>query len=408
VKVRTEVPTGTQVSKRLADSGQIQKVVSIETVLSGMATVDRFDLLIAVDAKDLEEPWSIVKMEGDEYVVSLPSNIREIAESNYLFAAGLKALALSNYKMYPSQKTWTGRFKPTTDQTRFLQAFCLPLFTGEIRAGLAQTGMVRKGLLTSLDVYLQGIKGFDRTYLKFAKQEHPSKFLFGDVWGKDYPREQWLVTKIIEAIRHQSDANVDYSKLWLSETEIKKRVKLDLPIRSKLYSAVEVSFLKDYLADEGIAIEYTMPIPTKEEGRDFGPRLASHISDRLKQIREIKTVLRDISERRLRSCYAPYKTVAERKRARKIPIETLKGNISGTRDYDDFNPTLFLTVKSGGFHLMPFDKKTKEWSEEIIKQKQKLRRIFKAKLQSGDGDRSLADGVLAAYEEFVQYTEPFS
>lgn len=368
--------------------------MDVDDVLRNAHLLDSYAALQAVERKQLLEPFQTSVID-DQPVMALPSNISEICSNNYLIALGIRAYSMptkesSEYKFVTLEnKTWRARKELNNEDVQFLKGLGLPLCSGQFQTKVRTKGALGRGLRCALDFNIKSYKKFDRGYCKYPESPHPRLSLFGTAWNMN-PVENKFLDRILAVIRHMDFSPAPghhLSDVLLNTAEIEKRTKLRLDYKSKLLTSNEKTFIESVLIDDGVEAEYSLPEIPDNMVDDFEifNLLKSSVKDRLAVLKRYKSVISDVVEKRVRACYAPYKTAAQKKKVAKVPVEKLARDLDTVDDIMHFNPTSLCYIRQGGYAVQT--KTLLGDAEGAAKQLNDLRRLFVVKEDRSKIDR---------------------
>jgi hypothetical protein len=250
-------------------------------------------------------------------------------------------------------------------------------------------------MASAFECWRTGQKEYDADLFKTKGAPMPSYFIFGDVWGKNYPVEKRLLDHIIHYIRTLSPGGT-IGSCMVSKEKIVVDKGLNFRYDSELISAEEKAIVDAYLFKKGINKEYVLEISDSMTAGE-SLKLAKKIRARQNEIRRIKSTLKKITSSRIEACFAPYKGAQRRKMA-KVPVKDLVLRIKHSDFYRAFNPTLCFELFE---NIAPLS-----WSSRIGPDEENT--LLGAKTASGQGllnwgiASALIDSIFSRYDEYLR------
>jgi hypothetical protein len=261
---------------------------------------------------------------------------------HYIFRLYLSILEKEGYAISHGRSEYVTRMKKDDTTEQFLKSFGILPLTGKLPLFPKNKGIVYKGIAVSVNCFLQGQKGIDMSIVKTSDLSQPSLYVFGDVWGKNYPVEKRMLDHIVHYIRCLEGIECDFRNILIPSDKIVSEKGLTASIDNALISGTEGAFIKASTDLMGISLRYELNVPPLEsinKLKDFQDK----ISKRQKAVKKVKDLIKDTISRRVSACFSPYKG-SKRKQAAKIPINKLAEEIKHTNAYGAFNPTVWVQL----------------------------------------------------------------
>jgi hypothetical protein len=293
-----------------------------------------------VVSQQLKKSWDTGLVNGTQTVL-LPKNIDNLVQNNYLVKLYLFCLDKMGYEAEVGTEEWSSKQKEDLRMNQFLRAFGISVINDEIPDLPSSHGLVWKGIASSINIWLIGQHGVDKSLFKVRQAIHPCTQLFGDVWGKNYPVEKKMLDTVIHYLRSKKMTG-NISKLLLPKETIISEKGLNLEWSSDLVSAIEDSLLNEILDIEKIDKKYNIDFQ-KVKTIDDVKSLTIEILNRNKAIKKTKDTIKTVTSYRMTSIYSPFKG-KNRDKARKRPVRELIDEIKHTQEYETFNPSIWTKI----------------------------------------------------------------
>jgi hypothetical protein len=380
----------------LSQGDHVSGELSIEQLLAKYPLVTRIEELQVIVSRGLNKPWDIAT-DGDIKIILLPRNIEELMQKHYLFRLYLAILMKEGYKAHYSEQNYSTRMRQDMNIDIYLKSFGMLPETGCLPDLPKNKGYVWKGIASAIDVYLNGQKNLDRSLMKVSNAPIPSTVVFGDAWGKNYPTEKYMLDRIIHYIRQMTIVQGKLGNVLISKEKIISDKGLNVSIKSDLITDSEKSFIEWWVQKEKMQLEFELDIPDMD-GVELIYHVQSLIRERQKSVKRIKDLLKTVSSRRVTACFSPYKG-ARRKQVQKVPIKDLKDEIKGTKEWEAFNPTVWVQLY-GLSPISSYAPQNEAQDEKLTKAQDAL---FSALVAAGCNESTVM-GLLTEHNKYLSGT----
>jgi len=348
----------------------------------------------AIASKALSKPFETTNLEGQDLIL-LPKNMNELMGQHYLFSLYTTALLQAGFVAVPSDVTYNTRMKPDQGNDIFLKSWGIFLATKKMPAIPKTRGTVYKGITSSIHCYLQGLTGIDSSLTRVNDAVNPVTYVFGDVWGTNYPVEKRILDHMIHMLRTDKRIDPTWSDILLPKEQMKKGKGLDLDLSSELITEVERMFVKNYCATINLQVTSTLPEFETMNKTNF-LSLQDYIKARQKALKDIKALIKHTESNRVTACYADMDKATKRK-AVKQPIRELVDNLKHTNQYGAFNPTVWFSL----LNVAPLSAQGYGSEEKNTAQCDKAFNVLVTK-----GPESMATNILTGYLGYLVDSKP--
>jgi hypothetical protein len=321
---------------------EFEELSFTQTVLQNLKLVTSLKELSVTESKVLKEPWDLGYVENTQ-VCMIPTNYKELSKVCYLFPLYIQTLVDNGCTLSLCNKTYNTRLTYKKDTETFLKAYGVILRSGGKVVDIpSRKNMIWKGIGSSLKSWLQAQKDIDISLTKVSQCDNPAQFIFGDVWGKNFPIEKRMLDYIVNKTRDLPNISVLKSDLIYPANKIIKDKGLNIEFKSSLISTAERDTLNMYLQKNNISPEFNKIRDDEKAfiGLEQINQLKATIVNRQKEVRAIKRIVKDVVSKRVQACFAPF-TGQQRKKASKRQITELKDELKQTIHWTAFNPTVF-------------------------------------------------------------------
>lgn len=321
----------------------------------------RLDDIEITSNKELTTPFQTITKNGETFI-ALPSNYEKLVEENYFFQILNKLIIERVYSAVKVEKTFVSRLKMGLPELMFLKAYAYQAFAKELVTPPNRKTQVYHGLMSAQKVILTNISNLDISLYKQRNAKTPSTVIFGDPYGKNYPVEKKILDKLTHLLR-TNKYSINFHANLIPANEIIKDKGLKVNTESDLITENEQACANHILNAIGdFAIPPANELNTVAKAIEFQNTILNH----QKRLKVIKSGLSTVISDRINACFAPYKSVGERNRAKKEKIQTLIDNAeSDPEQRDRFNPSMvFLFVGlQRRFATIPSDWSRDRYSE---------------------------------------------
>jgi Fe-S-cluster formation regulator IscX/YfhJ len=282
-------------------------------------------------------------VENQKYIL-IPSNLRELAQGNYLFCLFAKALDVFGEDLIPLVgNAYRDTMQITKESELFLNGYGAPLAKGEmLEYEPLMKGHFRSGLYCMCKYLTNTYKKFDPRIVRFGDSHHPVQELFGEAWASTRLTEKGILDLVLNATKKVIDTPDWVCSYILPKEELVKRFGLKVNKHlSQVFSELEQGYIEQDHA-EYIKLVTCFDVPklgTFDDVKGFQ-------SDLLRVVglgKRYKTLCKDLTDSRMKILYSGSKQ--EKARKRKIPIKDLIVNVRGTVQFlNTFQPNQALSV----------------------------------------------------------------
>jgi hypothetical protein len=241
---------------------------------------------------------------------------------------------------------WNTRLPKSEGIETFLKAFGILLVSHSVPILPKNKGIVWKGIACSIKYLIEGQNGIDLSLFRVKDAPTLSMTVIGES-GKNFQVEKKMLDHLVHYIRTEFKLNDDYNlkDVILPIEQIIHDKGLTLKLDSELVTTIEHSFIRKTM------IEKHKVDPIIDYKISFGDNITftdvrsyqKEFEERQKILKELKSLYKMVTSRRVQACFSPYKG-AQRKKAQKVPIRTLQEDLKETTEWGHFNPTGWLPL----------------------------------------------------------------
>jgi len=228
-----ETPSGnTAVGEKLTDkSSETDTKESVSQLTLFANAITLAEKLAVATPKEARQSIAVESLkafesrmiEGRRHV-SVPSNLEDLVQQNYLFTLAALALKASNCIIVVG-KDYKITFTHTVDQTLILNGFGVPLVEGMVPKFRNDfRGPFKNGLLCAMMYITEGIKFCDKRWFQFNESRNILHTLFGEAWATKHQDEKIILDFIISVMKTVKVLNME--SYLINIDELKKRLGL--------------------------------------------------------------------------------------------------------------------------------------------------------------------------------------
>jgi hypothetical protein len=341
---------------------------------------------------EIKLPFQTMIKAGQTFV-GLPSNFEENCEKQYLFRAVSKLIEKGVYHTVHLEKTYSSKLKLGASEELFLKGFILQVFNKTLVELPSSKTPLYHGILAAQKYIISAKDNLDITLFKQCHAKQPSAYIFGDVYGKDYPIEKKILDKLIHILRTW-EYEVDVQKYLIPWNEVVKEKGLSIDLSSDTLEEDEKSYIRLLIEENKMQaqLESYSGLRTLDDVLKFQGLMQKD----QKALKQIKTCIDTMVSERITACFAPYQGAA-RQKARKIKLSILMENAKSDKDqFKHFNPTMVLIAR--GVPRM-IDTIPASWSNEDIDSfLLKTRTIITGTLSASE---SISQSIFVRYRRYL-------
>jgi hypothetical protein len=293
--------------------------------------------------------------EDNVKIMYLPSNYADVINKSYMYKLYLKIFEECKGRFALLDKiSYETSFRSKPSLEAYIKGFGILLTNKEIPKIPSNTkSLYTKGIFCALRHYYSSKKNFNPKFFRFRNAAHLSTYMLGDVWGKKYPVEKYIIDQLIRILRNKQFLETMLHTYMLPNTTIRDENGINLKKPSKdLFTDSELTLIKLYtdtkLKDWRL---FTLNKYKNQIKFDY-LTLNNDVTDLQRVVRDYKKAITLIESDRLRAVYSKM-TSKEKQRTKKIPIRVLIDNLKGTDDYVAFNPTNTLKLFGAQVKVSP-------------------------------------------------------
>jgi Fe-S-cluster formation regulator IscX/YfhJ len=285
-----------------------------------------------------------VRMVLNQKYILIPSNLADLANSNYLFALFAKALKVMEKSYNPIIGGGYKDNMPVTKESElFLNGFGCSLVNANVIPYTADLkGKFRKGYYCMLKYITATYKKLDPRIMRFGDSHHAVQELFGEAWATTRLNEKVILDIILTATKE-----VCQDWLWINSYVLPKE---ELIKKFGLKTNKHVTKVLSDIEQDGISYDYDgyfktiekFEVPKFKEKDDY-VQFQNTLNALSKEGKRYKTLVKNIVDQRMKVLYTGNKQ--EKAKKAKIPVKELITKVRGTRDFvNSFQPNEALKV----------------------------------------------------------------
>jgi len=307
----------------------------------------------ATQTLDNMKLFEVRNLDNRKYIL-IPSNLKELASSNYLYLLFSKALRVMKEYCPLIGPAYKDNMIVTKETESFLNGYGSPLVAERVIPYDSLTkGSYKAGLYCMYKYLTNTYKNFDTRLFRFGESPHAVQGLFGEAWATTRLNEKLILDLVLNATKVVIDhADWIFDYIYPKEEIIKRYgLKVNKHI-SQTFSDLEQQCIAEDHKKYLNAVE-AFEIP-KFANYDKFQGWLKELTKVCAAGKKYKTICKNITDERMKFLYSGNKQ--EKSRKKKIPIKDLLSTIRGTERFvNTFQPNSVLGVPKFVLAKIPSD-----------------------------------------------------